>query len=306
MSQFRPKHAPHLRYWECAIAARNAADDEDRRKIWAFCAIPDPLHQQPAPQCGYWKVRWSVAGARIWKPAAIWLDGEEMVGSVGTQRQGDLDRLWQRCGSEPISYETYSYALKHGHFPGEIDAVAPQLDNYADDPGAKLRDDLIELIGKVELYIKSCGEPLTQEAADSLANYLDMIRLAEKTAGETLKAEIAEQKAEIARRQEIWALPIDAAQTMAKRLRDLLTPFLRGKKAVGQDAKVGGQAGKRVSLRTVWRARVTDWDKVMVEFHNDPRVRELIQKILDACARSKDRDTIKIDGAEYYEEDTAG
>lgn len=303
---FRPKLAETFRYWECAVAARYATDDDERKRIWTFSTIPDPLMQLPAPQCGYWKVRWTSAGVKVWKPVAIWMEDGQMLGSVGTSRQHDLDRLWQRCGTEPITYETYKYAYENGHFPGEIDVLALKLDNYADDPGAKLRDDLIELVGRVEIYIKKCGEPLTDEAANSLANYLDMIRMAEKMAGETLTTEIEQQKAEIARRREIWSAPIDAAQEMAKRLRGLLTPFLKAKKDAGQETKLGGQASKRVGLRTVWRARVTNWDLVMAEYHNDAAVRALIQKLLDARARSADRDGLAIAGAEFYEDGVAG
>jgi hypothetical protein len=278
----------------------------DRRRIWTFWSGADPL-MHPAPQCGYWKCRWSVGGVKVWKPVAIWMDEGTMLGSVGTQLQSDLDRLWQRCGADPITYETYKYAFENGHFPGEVDsALLPQLDNYADDPGAKLRDGLIELVGKVEKYIKSCGDPLTEEAAISLANYLDMIRSAETTAAKALLSEISEQKAEMARRRALWSSPMEAASEMAARLRDLLTPFLRAKKALGQDTKIGGQAGKRVSLRSVWRARVTNWDLVMAEYHNDAAVRELIQKLLDARARSKDRAGLAIAGAEFYEEEIAG
>lgn len=261
----------------------------------------------PKPQCGYWKVRWSVGGVKVWRPVAIWMDDGEMIGSIGTSRQSDLDRLWQRCGADPITYETYKYAFENGHFPGEVDStILPQLDNYADDPGAKLRDELIELVGKVEKYIKTCGDPLTEEAAGSLANYLDMIRMAETMAGKVLLSEISEQKAELARKRALWAGPIDAAAEMASRLRELLTPFLRAKKALGQDTKIGGQSGKRVSLRSVWKAKVTNWDLVMAEYHNDAAVRELIQKLLDARARSKDREGLAIAGAEFFEEEIAG
>lgn len=305
VTDFRPKLAEHLRYWECAVAARQCSDDAGRRRIWSFWTGPDPL-MHPKPQCGYWKVRWTIAGLRVWRPAAIWMQDGVLVGSVGTQQQVDLDRLWQRCGAEPVSYETYRYAYENGHFPGEIDAAQPKLDNLADDPGAKLRDDIASLLGSIELYIRKCGEPLSEDAANSLANYLDMIRLAEKTAGETLKTEIEAQKAEIARRRELWGVTIEGAAEMASRLRDLLTPFLRGKKAAGQDAKIGGQAGKRLGLRSVWKARVLDWPKVMQEYQNDPRVRDFVQKLLDANARSKDRNGIPIEGAEYFEEEFAG
>jgi hypothetical protein len=261
----------------------------------------------PNPQCGYWKCRWSVAGVRIWKPVAIWLDKSgAMIGSIGDSRQLDLDRLWQRCGANPVSYETYKYAYEHGHFPGEIDTIAPRLDNYANDPGAKLRDEIIQLIGKVDLYLNKLPDPLTDDAAHSLANYLDMIRAAEAMAGKVLNTEIAEQKAEIARRRVLWSAPIDAAADLAKRLRDVLTPFLSTKKASGQEAKLGGQAGKRIGLRKVWVAHVTDWDMVMTEFHTDSDVRALIQKLLDARARSKDREGLAIQGCIFHEKETAG
>lgn len=311
MKEFRPVLASHLRYWECCIAAGAAKDQLQQAEIWTNWSGPDPL-MHPSPQCGYWKTRWTVAGVKLWRPVAIWLEAGAMKASVGTLRssfistdQAEIGRIWNRCGSNPISYPDYLFAHEHGRFPGEVDEAVPALDNYASDPGARLRDGIAELIGRIELFIRRSGDTITEEIAISLANYMEMIRTAEQTASAALADEIAEHKAEIARRKSTWEISLSAAGEMTKRLRELLTPFLRARKAAGLAPKLGGQHGNRISLRPVWKAHVLDWDKAMKHYHDNPAVRDLIQKLLDANARSKNRDQLAVDGVLYYEEDIA-
>lgn len=315
MTTFTPKFEAGFRYWELAVAASKAATSEARQQIWSHWIGPDPI-MHPAAQRGYWKMRVGRLEERKWVPVAIQpsTDGRGILVLFPSQgghdrrydsdQEEDLLKIWQRCGRDPISYETYAHAVQTGSFPGEIAATAPRLDNYADDPGSKFRDEMIELAGKTELYLRNLGEPLSEEAANALANYLDTLREASSKAEEILKKEVEEQKAEIARRKELWAAPTSTVTDLIGRIRKLLTPYLSGRKAAGDvTPRIGGQTGRRVGLGAVWRARVLDWDKVMVEFHNDPKVRELIQTLLDARARSKDRVDLGIDGTEFYQEE---
>jgi hypothetical protein len=270
----------------------------------------------PKAQCGYWKMRVGRLEDKRWAPVAIYLSSGELHAMVGSSPATILESgaqgeralaLWARCGREPISYDAYGFAVREGRFPGELlpsDGIV--LDNYADDPNSKFRDDLVVLIGKVEKFIKSLDAPLTQESADSLANYMDMLRTAVTTGGELLKEEIEAQKKEIANRKSTWAFTLDSATDLVNKIRELVTPYLRAKKAAGNETpRIGGQKGKRIGLATLWKARVDDWDRVMVEYHNDPQVRELIQKLLDARARAKDRENYVIDGVTFYEEEVA-
>jgi hypothetical protein len=312
---FKPEFTASFRYWELAVAASRAQSETERREIWSHWTGPDPL-MHPRAMCGYWKMRVGRLEERKWTPVAIYLDsgGEEVVAMVGSSIRRSTEgpasegmlQIWSRCGRDPISYEAYEYAVRYGRFPGEIEDAALRLDNYADDPGAKFRDDMVELAGRVELYLKQLGSPLSDDAANTLANYMDMLRAATATAEELLTKEIEEQKAEIVRRKQLWEAPVTAVTDLVGKIRGMITPYLSAKKAAGDPTpRIGGQAGKRIGLGKVWKARVTDWDKVMVEYHNDRKVRELILTLLNARAKSKERADLVIDGAEFYEEETA-
>lgn len=294
--------AEHYRYWELCILALKTRDERERARIWAQWTAPDPKLHGP-PQCGYYKRR---LGGR-WVPVHIDQAGHgELTIRIDNRTPTTLsaagEKIWDYC--EPIDYETYAFAFSRGKFPGELDEAPPRPDHNLQDPGADYRDQMIDLIGRIEAALKEIadrGEPITREQADSLANYLDMIRMAQKAAQEMCADELAEAKAHIKARRELWAPAIDAADDIGKRIKTIISPFLDK----NPEVKLGGQAAKRISRRLVWRARVIDWEKVYAEFFNDPDVRELITKKLDAYARSKDRENIQIDGAEYYSEGVA-
>jgi hypothetical protein len=311
---FKPEFAASFRYWELAVAASRAQSEAERREIWSHWVGEDPL-MHPKSMCGYWKMRVGKVDDRKWAPVAIYeaqglvyviIGDGDSVGRYPSHTTDEIIRVWNRCGRDPISYEAYEYAVRYGRFPGEIEDAALRLDNYADDPGAKFRDDMVELAGRVELYLKQLGSPLSDDAANTLANYMDMLRAATATAEELLTKEIEEQKAEIVRRKQLWEAPVTAVTDLVGKIRGMITPYLSAKKAAGDPTpRIGGQAGKRIGLGKVWKARVTDWDKVMVEYHNDRKVRELILTLLNARAKSKERADLVIDGAEFYEEETA-
>lgn len=309
---FKPEFAASFRYWELSVAATRAQTETERREIWSHWTGEDPL-MHPRAHCGYWKMRVGKLDDRKWAPVAIALNNGTLCAAIaGAWRViepatgEDAVKIWSRCGRDPVSYEAYKYAVEHGHFPGEIEDAAPRLDNYAADPGAKFRDDMVDLVGRVEIYLKELGQPLSDDAANTLANYMDMLRAATSTAEELLAKEVEEQKAEILRRKQLWEAPVSSVTDLVGKIRGMITPYLRAKKAAGDPApRIGGQAGKRIGLGKVWKARVNDWDKVMVEYHNDPKVRALIQSLLDARARSKERENLGIDGCEFYEEEAA-
>jgi hypothetical protein len=305
---FKPKFGREFRYWELSIAASRAKEESERAAIWAHWTGPDPV-MHPKIQCGYFRLRRGVKGARRFVPVAIWKHAEDLLYYVKVENDmhSRPDEFWERNGQwiEPVSFEDYNFAVENGQWPGDIDAEAPRYDHNADNGGAKFRDDLIELVGKVEAFIaKEVGPAVADRVmADKLANWREALGLAQKTADTQLAEEIAHLKTAIAERKELWRVPIEAAKTAVERIRTLLTPWMQAQVAQGLDVKIGGQAGRKMSQRPYWSAIVTDWGKAVRHFEGHPKLRAVVQELADAAARGKEK--TPIDGVEFKSEGRA-
>lgn len=311
-SDFKPRHAAAWRYWECCIAASRAPAAE-RAAIWAHFTEPDPV-MIPKVQCGYYRLRRGQKGARRVVPVAIWQD-MRTPSDFHVKIDGEMARgaaaFWERnCAFiEPVSYEDYQYAEERGHWPGDIQEAAPEmghnLDGEGEDSGARFRDQLVDLVGKVEAYIaREVGDEVADRvAADKLANYREMLGLAQKGAEKALEEELAPAKLLIAERKELWLPALEAVESAVEAIRALLTPWMQAQAAEGQPVKIGGQRGRKMSQRTYWSARVDDWGLAIAHFSGHPKLRALVQELADSEARSKTKEPIE--GVEFISEGRA-
>jgi hypothetical protein len=305
---FKQTLKPEYKFWEMSMHARTLRTDAQRTDFWRQNWPELPMEGPPTPMCGYWKMRIGESGKQRWAPVGIWLENGALMAAAGTSR--DPEFLWTRCGRYPISYDDYHHAIEHGRFPGEVEAEAPRLNNYADDPNADYRDQMISLLARVEKFLKELPDPITDEGANALANFSALVGLSQKTAKTLLDEEIAGKKKEIAAQKEIWELPMKAATDLAGRIKKLLTPILVAKKERGEETRLGGQGTgvgrpRRIGLKEVWKARITDWDLAMQGFSEHPQVRELILTLANAAARSKELRTMPIEGVEFFVEEIA-
>mgnify|MGYP001083385542 CR=1 FL=1 len=317
---FTPKHAAPFRYWECSIAASRAKTAEERAAIWAHFTEPDPV-MFPKVQCGYYRLRRGKKGERRYVPVAIW---ETHFGSAPHPEMPPLCRLkidgemrpdaaafWERNAAfiEPVPYEDYQYAEENGHWPGDVETSAAPLGHNLDgegaDQGALARDQIIDLVGKIEAYItKEIGAVVPDRvAADSLANYREMLGLAHKGAQAILKEEVAQMKLAIDERKELWRPALEAAESAVERIRALLTPWMQVQAAEGSSVKVGGQRGRKMSMRPHWSARIDDWGMAIAHFAEHPKLRAVVQELADAAARAKVKKPIA--GVEFVNEGRA-
>jgi hypothetical protein len=307
---FKPKHAPAFRYWECSIAASRAKAPEERAAIWAHFTEPCPV-MTPKVQCGYYRLRRGQKGERRFVPVAIWERGDVPVLKIDGEMKPDPAAFWERnCAwIEPVSYDDYQYAEEHGRWPGDIQETAPRLGHNADDggeaSGAQFRDQLIDLVGKVEAFIaKEVGPAVAERViADKLANYREMLALAKKSAESALKEEVAQIKLAVEDRKELWRPALSATDGAVERIRTLLTPWMQAQVAQGLDVKIGGQAGRKMSQRPYWSATITDWGKAVRHFEGHPKLRAVVQELADAAARGKEK--TPIDGVEFKSEGRA-
>jgi hypothetical protein len=309
---FKPKHAKAWLYWECSIAASRAKTPAERTAIWAHFTEPDPV-MIPKIQCGYYRLRRGQKGARRYVPVAIWALGDrpDEVPLYALKIDGEMkpnaSEFWERNAAfiEPVSYEDYQYAEEHGHWPGDVETGLPPLDHNALDQGALFRDQLVELATKIEAYItKEVGTSVADRVvADTLANYREMLGLAQKGAADTLKEELSQMKLAMAERKELWRPSIEAAKAAVERIRGLLTPWMQAQAAEGADVKIGGQRGRKMSMRPYWRARIDDWGMAVEHFADHPKVRAVVQELADAAARAKEKEPIE--GIEFVNEGRA-
>lgn len=295
---FRPKHSAAWRYWECSVAASRAPAGE-RAAIWAHFTEPDPV-MLPKIQCGYYRLRRGQKGDRRFVPVAIWERGDSFLLKIDGEMKPSPEAFWERnCAwIEPVSYEDYQYAEEHGHWPGDIQETAPRLGDNLDDcgaaSGAEFRDQLIDLVGRVEAFIaKEIGTGVADRvAADKLANYREMLGLAQKGAEQSLKEELSQMKIAMEERKELWRPAIEATKGAVEAIRALLTPWMQAQVAEGLEVKIGGQKGRKMSQRTYWSARIDDWDLAIAQLRNHPKFRAFVQELADTEARSKEKKPI--------------
>lgn len=315
---FKPKHSADLRYWECSIAASRVKTPAERAAIWAHFTEPDPV-MIPKVQCGYYRLRRGQKGTRRYVPVAIWVRGERPDGvplyalKIDGEMKPNASGFWERNAAfiEPVSYEDYQYAEENGCWPGNVEASAAPLrrnidgDGEGEADGALFRDQLIDLVGKVEAYITKEVGPIVPDrvAADSLANYREMLGLAKKGAEIILKEEVAQMRLAIDERKELWRPALEAAESAVERIRALLTPWMQAQAAEGGEVKIGGQRGRKMSMRPYWRARIDNWGMAVEHFADHPKVRAVVQELADAAARAKEKEPIE--GVEFINEGRA-
>lgn len=302
---FTPTLDKSWRFWEVSRAAI-AAPKEQQAEIWKHWDGFGPL-EDGTPQPGYYWMRRGFGGKRI--PVAIWIENGAMIALSARETQENPERIWLKCGRNPISGDEYRFAVEHGRFPGEIEAEPIRFDDNAEDPNAKYRQDMVSLMAEVEGFLKKLPDPVTKEGADALENYRQLISQAQKDAGERLEAAIAANKIAIAKEKEIWSIPLTAATDLIGRIKAVIKPFLLAAAAEGAPVKLGGQGtgagrARRSGLRTVWKARIIDWEKAVKAFSEHEDVVELVQKLADRAARDKELRKEPIDGVEFYEDQT--
>ncbi|WEX10331.1 hypothetical protein [Chelativorans sp. AA-79] len=114
---------------------------------------------------------------------------------------------------------------------------------------------------------------------------------------ERLRREAEEKARKAAEADRQTDLERAAAQKEAERLAREAEE--REKEAQARDVSAG-RTGAKVSLRTFYTARITDYDKLVMALRNESEVREAVEKIANRIARTQG--ATMPDGAERHEE----
>lgn len=286
-----------------------------------------PIHEGE-PQTGFYKTRYK---AQPWEPVAIWRDGA--TGEWCALRSGkevDAAHLWTYACKNPISYELYQAVAARGEpWPEDIlsrsdDPEVPAADRFvtlshnAPPEGYEsLKADVEELKREAERQIKA-GEVSSQEDADRLSNLATRLGEFEKQADDLRKKEKKPHDDAGKAVQVKWLPVVEDAKVAKERLKAHVSRWLNaelerkrqkaaadiaaGADPIALDIKVkAGTRGKTVALRTVKTAKLTDYRKTLDHFAEHPEVKDLVQRLANAAARSG----IAVPGAEIITEQKA-
>lgn len=124
----------------------------------------------------------------------------------------------------------------------------------------------------------------------------------EKALAELQAAEDAKKKAEQDAQTNTGA-PVESAlqaEAASKQADDAVKTADQLSKST---VKVSGGYGRTTSLRTVWHAEITDYDKAFEHFKDHPKMRDLVETLANERARSADK--IEVPGVEFKSEQKA-
>lgn len=273
-------------YWQNALAG-------------VFAAVHDG-HPQP----GFYKLRRHKEAP--WEPVAIWHDADAATGiavAVGAAYEArDPGQTWLSCAKYPVTEEAYRHACEHGSWPGDPTPEEPRGigDNQ---PPDTVSGRVAAAAEKAEAWLKRVAKIETEADANEAGNMkAELIALAKEADGERDKEKRPHLEAGRSI-DEKWRLIIAKPQSLAKRLLDLLTPWMNQqseiKKAAAAEAiatgaeparvdtkvRVGGARGRAVHMRTEKSAEIVDIMAALTFLKAHPDIIAVVQRIANKMAK---------------------
>lgn len=253
------------------------------------------------PECGFYRRRLVRGGPFV--PVALWRDERgAMQCAVGAEyRPADPDETWLYCCSNPVSEADYRAACNTGLWPGDAPATAAAaVSNNPPSDAEALPQAIEEAVARAKAWLD--GRAINSQAdADKCETFVAELSKLAKAADEErerlVRPHLDAQRDVNAR----WKPIVTSAEAAVRAVKTALAPFLKAreaeKKAAAAAAVIKGEeprsdtramtsglAGRRVSLRTVTKARVTDWEKAAVFFASNSELQAVIQKLANKVA----------------------
>lgn len=276
-------------YWSNALEGR-------------FAAITET-----APQPGFYRKK---GPGGVWLPVAIWEEQEIVWVQIGKEEpNGSADTVitaWLACAKYPVSEKDYRHAIATGQWPGEAPAEqsAPGIGHNAppqgfDELAVKVDADVRE--AEAWLKDRKIESQADADKCEKLAN--DFLALRKRAEGEHRSEKEPHLKA--GREVDAKYKPlIDLAAGWARKLKNAATDYLvareREKQAaaakqiaageaaparIDTRATTSGTSGRKLALRTIRTAHITDWDAAIDFFKDNPELREVVRKLANKCAQ---------------------
>lgn len=284
-----------------------------------------PAPQYPSdPQAGFYREpRKEFYGSRkTFRPVAYWPDNGTIrcrVGDEDVNEQRGLE-LWTRVGHHPVSEADYRNVAQHGGlWPDEHELVDMQSNlPPPEDSFEGLRDAIEPLAQDAEKRLK--GGPIQDQAeADRYANLGDRLAELSKQVEEARKNERRPHDDACIAIQKKWVPLRDLADIYKDIKRVLTTPWLKREEtrqkeeaeaaaAAGQPAAAesrrprAGTRGRAQTLKSVKKARITDYAACLKFFEDSEDIRACVQMLANRAVRTG---VTNIPGIEVIEETNA-
>ena len=266
--------------------------------------------QDGNPQPGFYRARQSKGGP--WQPVAIWAETDGSMVALRGSDSVDAADIWIACARHPVSYEDYQHALQTGDWPGalpapadtpravltDVLAPAPIGDNNPPEGSEALLADIDERVAEAKSWAD--GRVIASQAdADRAEALISALAKAGKAAEAAHKGEKAPHLEAGRKVDARWKPVLGSVEGTVRLLKGLLTPFLRAReeekraaaaKAIAAGAEpvradtratTSGTHGRKVTLRRVKRAKVTDAKAALAFFADHPEITALVQRLAD-------------------------
>lgn len=294
---------------------------------WQDKLAGKPVQANPdLPQWGFYRQSYKAFyGARkTFTPVAYYPDANtgEMRCRIGDEDiSGDsirATRMWNHVHNNPVTFEAFNDVAEKGElWPDEHELVRMASDNQPpeDNSFEGLRDAIEDLAHEAERRIE--GPPIAdQNEADKIANLTDRLSELWKKADEARKEEKRPFDLGAQAVQKRWAPVMLLAETYKNLKYKLLTPWLKRldderKKEAEAAAAAGapiemkrpraGTRGRAMSLKSLKRAEIYDYEKCLAYFAESPDVKATVQDLANRAVRAG----ITVPGAKVLEETQA-
>lgn len=276
-------------WWRAALAGNPAAIDAN------------------TPEPGFYETRSKsrATGEVTRSVVAYWYDANGrlrcMNGGDRVNKERAIER-WPFAAKRPISEATYKAVRAGEGWPDEHPTAASDRSNAApdDDSLEGVRERIEDLAREAEKLI-AAGPAPTQVVANQAADLAERLLAREKLADQRRREEMRPHEEAAKAVDGQWRPLRDMAADCKARLKKLVvTPFLLMREAELAQAKATAQraglpppgakpaAGSTTStsLRTVTSAVIEDYPKALAFFEAHEQVKDLIQKLANASARS--------------------
>jgi hypothetical protein len=279
--------------------------------------------------CGYWKIQ----GGKSTKYSrlAIWPIDSGFLSKFNdspAQKSSGLPNISGFAYAFAVSEDDYNYHKREGVWPGEVAGLSNSREITSSEHTI---GELIEVSRVAELFLANIRGNVTQSTCDNAANLRDKINVLIKHAGSHRADELAPLALKASECKQRWDRVISPSATTANKLRTVVEEFLISSEAAAHNemerklseigkvdialeciererltkkrnrpkVHAGGQIGRRMGLRTEYKATVVDFNLALKHFERNPKVIELVTKLASSSARSQH--TRNVPGVRYDE-----
>ena len=182
--------------------------------------------QESNPQCGFYKRRLAKDGP--WLPIAFWRNKEDQMVCCFEGKLVDPVEHWTFAAKYPVNEASYRHYIRNGHWPDDI-AKFPRS-NMPSDPFEALQLEVHDKIEQAQNWLKTAPKVLTETDASMARNMQAALLQLNKRADAMHKLE-KQPHLDAGRAVDTKFDFRKVVATVADRLRDVFTAFMRAEEA---------------------------------------------------------------------------